>query len=166
MPIEIDDTKFQQILEVTAGSQRIGAPDIRTILQVAQLAAGIDLDDDPEERAVLRTVAARLCATVGIPVDTVPLLSPLPTDDEERAARIAQLVPQLATTGARDLAFALAYLVIVADLELAPIEGSLLHQLQRALTIPDDRARWLVEAVAEIVTPGSDEAHAVVATSC
>lgn len=78
----------------------------------------------------------------------------MPEMDEERAARIATLVRQLPTTGARDLAFALAYLLIVVDLELAPIEDSLLRQLQRELTIPGDRASDLIDAIAAIATPG------------
>lgn len=154
MAIEIDDAKFQQILDVTLGSQRIGPQEIRTVLVVAQLAAAIDLDDDPAEGALLQTLTSKLCAADGISPDSVPLLSPIPTDDEERAARVASLVQQLPTTGARDLAFALAYLLIVVDLELAPIEDSLLQQLQRALTIPGDRASELIDAIAAIVTPG------------
>lgn len=156
MPIEIDDRKFQQILAVTVGSHQLGPLEIRTILQVAQLAAAVDLDDDPAEGSLLHSLASRLCAAGGVPATSIPRLSPVPTDDEERAARIEVLVRRLPTTGARDLAFALAYLVIVSDLELAPIEDGLLQQLQRELTIPADRASQLVGAIAQIVTPGED----------
>jgi hypothetical protein len=103
MTIVIDDPKFQQILEVTLGEQPISVEEIRAILQLVQLAASTDLDDDPAEWGVLRTVTARLCARGGIAPDSVPVLSPMPTDDDERATRIARLVPRLTTTGARDL---------------------------------------------------------------
>ena len=167
MAIEIDDAKFQQILDATLGSQRIGPQEIRTILQVAQLAATVDLDDDPDERTLLGTLTSKLCAVAGISPQTVPLLSPIPTDDEERTARIAALVRQLPTTGARDLAFALAYLLIVVDLELAPIEDALLRELLRQLTIPGDRATDLIDAIAAIVTPGeAGEPPPVVARTC
>jgi hypothetical protein len=159
MTIEIDDTNFRQILDVTLGSQPIGPPEARTVLQLAQLAASIDLDDDPDERTLLRALTTRLCAAVGIPAGSVPVLSPVPIDDEERTARIEALVRRLPTTGARDLAFAFAYLIIVSDLELAPLEDSLLQRLPRALTIPEDRASALIEAVARIVTPGEAEAE-------
>jgi hypothetical protein len=166
MTIDIDDAKFQQILDVTAGVPQIGPPEVRTILQVAQLAAEIDLDDDPAELALLRSLTTRLCTATGVALDRFPLLSPIPTDDEERAAQIAALVRRLPTTGARDLAFALAYLMVVSDLELAPIENALLQQLQRALTIPPERASDLIDAIARIVTPGAAEARPVAATVC
>ena len=159
MAIEIDDTKFQQILDVTLGSQRLAPREIRSVLAIAQLAAAVDLDDDPAERTMLQTLTSKLCAWGGIPADSVPLLSPVPTDEEERAARIALLVRALRTTDARHLAFALAYLIIVADLELAPIEDSVLQQLQRELPIPGDRASELIEAIAASVTPGEPDAN-------
>src|SRR4051794_33300716 len=166
MTIDIDDAKFQQILDVTGGIPQIGPPEVRTILQVVQLAAEVDLDDDPAELTLLRSLTARLCTATGIALDRFPLLSPIPTDDEERAAQIAALVRRLPTTGARDLAFALAYLMVVSDLELAPIEDALLQQLQRALTIPPERASDLIDAIARIVTPGAAEARPVAATVC
>jgi hypothetical protein len=166
MTIDIDDAKFQQILDVTGGIPQIGPPEVRTILQVVQLAAEVDLDDDPAELTLLRSLTARLCTATGNALDRFPLLSPIPTDDEERAAQIAALVRRLPTTGARDLAFALAYLMVVSDLELAPIEDALLQQLQRALTIPPERASDLIDAIARIVTPGAAEARPVAATVC
>ncbi len=165
MTIEIDDAKFQQILGLTVGTQPLGPLEVRTVLQIAQLAADIDLDDDPAELTLLRSLTARLCAATGTVLDRFPLLSPIPTDDEERAWQIAALVRQLPTTGGRDLAFALAYLMIVSDLELAPVEDALLEQLQRALTIPPGRASGLIEGIAELVTPGAAEAGPLAATT-
>src|SRR5262249_7440662 len=155
-----------QILDVTVGCQHLGPAEVRTVLQLAQLAAAIDLEEDPAEQSLLRSLTTRLCAATGVPPDSVPLLSPIPTDDEERAAQIAALVLRLPTTGARDLAFALAYLMIVSDLELAPVEDALMQQLQRALTIPPERASDLVDAIARIVTPGEAEARPVATTVC
>ncbi|HEX3757172.1 MAG TPA: hypothetical protein VHW23_00635 [Kofleriaceae bacterium] len=164
MPIALDDAKFQQILDVTVGSQPLRPPEVPTVLQLVRLAAEIDLDDDPAEQALLGALTARLGAATGIVQGRVPRLFPVPTDGEERAAQIATLVRQLPTTGARDLAFALAYLMIVSDLELAPVETATLAQLQRALTIPADRASYLAEAVARIVTPGVAEARPATVT--
>jgi hypothetical protein len=50
--------------------------------------------------------------------------------------------------------------MIVSDLELAPIETATLADLQRALTIPPDRASYVIDAVARIVTPGAPEPQA------
>lgn len=166
MTLAIDDAKFQQILDVTLGAQPLGPSELRTLLQVIQLAAEIDLDEDPAEMTLLRSLTNQLCAATGITLDRFPVLSPIPTDDEERAAQLAALVQQLPTTGVRDLALALAYLMIVADLELAPVEDALLQQLQRGLTIPSDRASCLLDAVGRIVTPGAGEARPVATTVC
>src|SRR4029079_8838476 len=107
------------ILEGTRGARTLRPAELRSSLQVVQLAAEIDLDEDPAELTLLRSLTDRLCAATGIVFDRFPVLSPIPTDDEERAAQIAALVRQLPSTGTRDLAFALAYLMVVSDLELA-----------------------------------------------
>jgi hypothetical protein len=83
------------------------------------------------------------------------VLSPLPIDAEERRAQIASLATQLATTSARELAYLVAYLLIVSDLELAPVETELLEGLQRALWIEGPRASELAAEVSELVTPGA-----------
>jgi len=153
MSIEIDDAKFQQILDIAVGNQRIKPEEIRAVVHLAQLAAWIDLEDDPAERALVRALTYRLCTWGDLAMTGIPPLSPVPLDAEERAARIAMLAHQLDTRAARELAFVLAYLVIVVDLELAPVEGDLLEQLQHALAIPPARAGELIDAIAWIVTP-------------
>jgi len=154
MSIEIDDEKFQQILDITIGDEPLDQREIRAVVQVVQLAASVDLDEDPAERALVHALTRQLCTLGGLDLHGIPPLSPVPTDDEERAALIAVLAQQLVTSAARDLAFALAYLVIIVDLELAPIEGDLLAQVQRALAIPSSRGDRLIAMIARIVTPG------------
>jgi hypothetical protein len=166
MTIAIDDEKFQQIFDVTLGTQQLGPAEARTVLRLARLAAEIDLDDDPAEQALLRSLSVRLCTATGVALDDLPRPFPIPTDGEERAMQIAALVRWLPTTGARDLAFALAYLLIVSDLELAPVEDALLAQLQRALTIPAERAGRLIDAIARIVTPGVAEVRPIATPVC
>ena len=153
MSIEIDDAKFQQILEITVGDRRLEPRELQAVVQLVELAAAIDLDDDPAERRLVQVLIARLCAWGGLATAGIPPVSPIPTDAEERAARLAMLAPRLVTSAARDLAFALAYLVIVVDLELAPVESELIEQLQRELAISRDRAGELADAIAWIVTP-------------
>jgi hypothetical protein len=158
MSIEIDDARFQQLLDLALVARGLDPHEVRVVVDIAQLAASIDLDDDPEERTLLHTLTRRLCAWGGISPSSIRPLSPVPTDDEERAARIAVLAQQLVTAGARDLAFAVAYLVIVADLELSPGEGSLLDGLEHELELPRARARELAGTAARIVTPDEQAA--------
>jgi len=153
MSIEIDDAKFQQILEVAVGAQHVKPKEIRAIVQLTQLAAWIDLDDDPSERGLVHALTYRLCVWGGVAPNSIPPLSPVPIDGEERAARVAMLAHQLDSSAARDLAYVLTYLVVVVDLELAPVEGDLMEQVQHALAIPATRAGALIEAIAWIVTP-------------
>ncbi len=150
MTIAIDDTKFRQILDL-AYYRQVDPEEIRAIVRIAQLAAAVDLDDDPDERTMLGTLGGKLCALGGLA--SVPRLARVPIDDEERAFQVAKLSLSLVSPAARDLAFAVAYLVIVADLELAPVEGSLLSQLAYALMIPEPRANQLVQGISQIVTP-------------
>ena len=56
--------------------------------------------------------------------------------------------------GTRELAYVLAYVVVVSDQELAPDESSLLRELERTLAISPERASELVYRAARIVTPG------------
>lgn len=157
MAIDIDDEKFRQVLGAAAGNEPLDPGEIPAIIRIVELAAAVDLDDDRKERSVARALTRRLCALGGLAPDAIAPLSPVPTDDEDRAAAIAAIAGRLTTQGGRDLGFAVAYLVIVADLELAPIEAALLDHLQRALGVPRDRADALAAVVSAIVTP---DAHA------
>jgi len=154
MSIELDTLTFGRLLDIVMTGSSPSPPEARTILQIAQLAAGVDLDDDDAERGLLNTLTHRLCAVAEIPISTVPVVSPLPDGPEERTARIASLANRLVSTPARELAFIVAYLLIVSDLELAPLESELLEGLQRALRIEADRADDLLMEVAALVTPG------------
>jgi hypothetical protein len=153
MSIAVDDAKLRDLVASTLAGE-LHSRELPAILEAAQLAAAIDLDDASEERSLVRVLIARLCAIAGVDASTVRPLSPVPMDREERDARLAALRERLITPGARELAFVLAYLVVVADLELAPIETDLLDAMQRTLSIPRERAAELVAMASGIVTPG------------
>ena len=157
MSIDLDDRTFRRLTDAVMPGQRLAPSEAITIALIAQLAAGIDLDEDAVERGLLGAVIRHLCAFAGIPRSSVPVLSPLPLpeDAEERRARVTSLASQLVTTGARELALVVAHLLIVGDLELAPVETKLLEELRRALSIDARRARELIADVMESVTPGA-----------
>src|SRR5215208_3709636 len=116
MSIALDTLTFGRLLDVVMPGTSPSSTETRTILQIAQLAAGIDLDDDDDERGLLGTLTRRLCEIAEIPISSVPVLSPLPDGPEERNAQLASLANRLVTTPARELAFIVAYLLIVAAL--------------------------------------------------
>jgi len=155
MSIALDTLTFGHLLDIAMPGAVPSPVEARTILQIAQLAAGVDLDDDAAERGLLGTLTLHMCRVAKIPISTVPVLSPLPDGDEERNAQIASLAGRLGATGARELAFILAYLLIVVDLEMAPVETELLEGLRRAFSIDSRRAAELLAQAAELVTPGA-----------
>jgi hypothetical protein len=156
MSIALDTRTFNRLLDLVMPGTSPSPTEARTIVQIGQLAAGIDLDEDADERGLLRALTRQLCASAGISTENLRPLSPLPIDAEERTAQIASLASQLVTTSSRELAYVVAYLLIVSDLELAPVETELLEGLQRALWIEGRRASAIAAAVSELVTPGAD----------
>lgn len=154
MSIILDTPTVARLLDLVMPGAGPSPTETRGVLQIAQLAAGIDLEDDDAERGLLGALSLHLCAVAGIPVSSVPVLSPLPGDPEERRSAVSTLARRLVTTGARELSYIVAYLLIVADLELAPVEGELLEELRSALGIEPDQADELAAGVAALVTPG------------
>jgi hypothetical protein len=155
MSIALDTSTFGRLLDLVMPGTSPDPTEARAILQIAQLAAGVDLDEDTAEHGLLGALTLQLCAIARIPISSVGRLSPLPIDAEERHAQLASLASRLVTTRSRELAYIVAYLLIVVDLELAPVETELLEELRRALWIEGRRADILAAAVSELVTPGA-----------
>ena len=154
MSIELDDSRFHQIVFLTLGKDpSLETYETRALIAIAQLAAWGDLAEDAEERALLDRTITHLCVHGGIDPDSVQPLSRIPFDDEERISRIGELADDLERVGVRELAYVLAYLLIVADHQLARPEARLLEDFQRALAVPEGRATELVREAARIVTP-------------
>jgi hypothetical protein len=136
------------------------ANEAKAIVQLGDLAAGADFDEDDGDEMTLRQQLGRhVSAFAGISYDSIPSPSPLPVpeDREERMAWLQKLRGQLATVGARELAYVISYLVAIGDFELAPVETDFIADLQQVLGISDDRASELVAHAAEQVTPMSGE---------
>lgn len=149
----IDDDFLRRVLP---SATQLAVSDLEVIGQLAFLTAEIDLDEDRDERRMLAALNRNLWHLIGRPPEPIVPISPLPIDREERARWIRELVPQLTTDDARELAYVAAYLTVVIDLELAPIESELLDELERALGIEHARAEQLAGAAARMLTPLDD----------
>ena len=139
------------------------AEDARAIAAIGFLAAEADLEEPPEEVTLLAVLCIELCSHAGIPLESLPMISPLPTDDEERITAICSIATLLTERTSKELAYVVGYCLVVADLELAPVEATFLEQLQHVLEIPDDRAADLAARAGEMLTPFDEEeafAHA------
>jgi hypothetical protein len=139
-------------------TERLDAAQVNAIVRMAYLAAEIDFTEDTAERATLVGLGEQLSRIAQVPVQSIAPISPLPIDDEERRARIREIGLDLTTRSARELAYVVAYLLAVSDVELAPVETRFLEDLQAALDIEDDRAAELAATAASAATPGVDQA--------
>lgn len=164
MAIQLDDAMFQQLLDATLGSARIEPREARAVIAIAELTAAVDLDETPAETTLLGAFADRLCERARIELATIRPLTEIPTDEQERLEALAERARLLVTRGARELAYAAAYLVVVADLELEPLETQFLEDIRVTLDIDPRRAAELAELAAQIVTfPRTDHAPAPLA---
>jgi hypothetical protein len=137
---------------ILPGAKELVVSDVEVIGQLAYLAAEIDLDEDTDERFMLEALNPGLWRLIGVAPQPIVPISPVPLDREERGGWLRELVPQLTSRDARELAYVAAYLVVVADLELAPIESTLLGELERALAIAPARASELAVAASRALT--------------
>jgi tellurite resistance protein len=146
MGIAVDQTRLRRIVESFLAGSSLDRAQATTLVQIAQVAAGADLRDDPAEQALLHAVAQH----VGLKPGELLPIPPLP-DEEARLEWIGALSKDLRTHPVRELAFALAFLMSVADLELVPAETEALEEFQRALGVDHRRATDVVVLVTEIV---------------
>ncbi len=150
LPLILDDNFLRQFL---LPETQLALSDVEIIGQLAYLTAEVDLDEDRDEHRMLDALNQNLWHLIGREPEPIIVLSPLPIDREERIRWLRELVPQLTSNGARELAYISAYLTAVVDFELAPLESELLIELQRALDIDPERADELVRRAAQAMTP-------------
>ena len=115
----------------------------RAIVDVARLAAAADNKTDLSETVVLLALTRIVCEMAG--------LSEVPATDTIDAERLAQIGEQLVPTGARELAYACAFLVMIQDLELTKEESSMANGLADALVLDAARAKQLAGQMETLV---------------
>jgi hypothetical protein len=151
----IDAQQLRAVVQLVFGTDHpaLTRAEAEAIIGIAYLALEADLDEDSDELADFELLKQRISALAVVAPVAVAPISPIPLDDEERASHLRELANQLPRKLSRELAFAVAYLLVVADLALQPVESTFLDQLQRALGIDDTAASVLAESAAEAVTP-------------
>lgn len=146
MSIAVDQSRLRRIVTHFLPGETLEPVEANTVLEIAQVAAGADRHDDPAEKAMLQAVAQQ----IGLKPGELRAIPPLP-DDESRRAWVTALAKELRSRGARELAYSLAFLLSVADLELVPAESQALEDLQRALGVDHRRATDVVVYLTEVV---------------
>lgn len=108
------------------------ADEARAIIDVARLAAAADKRSDVGETSVLLGLTQLLCEMSG---SAMPDLNA-----QVDASRLMSIGDTLEPMGARELAFACAYLIVIQDLTLTDEEKQLIEALPAALVIDPERA--------------------------
>lgn len=119
------------------------ATEARAIVDVARLAAAADNKTDLSETVVLLALTRIVCEMAG--------LSEVPPTTTIDAERLAQIGEQLVPRGARELAYACAFLVMIQDLELTKEESSMASGLADALVLEAARAKQLAGQMETLV---------------
>lgn len=109
------------------------ASEARAIVDVARLAATADKRTDLSETVVLLAVTRIVCEMAG--------LTEAPPPSSIDARRLAEIGEQLVPIGARELAYACAFLVMVQDLDVTTEEQQMANALGEALALDPTRAR-------------------------
>lgn len=111
------------------------ADEARAIIDVARLAAAADKRSDVGETSLLIGLTQLLCEMSGTAMPDFTA--------KVDASRLMSIGDALEPMGARELAFACAYLVVIQDLTLTDEEKQLIEALPAALVIDPERARQL-----------------------
>ena len=119
------------------------AAEAAAVIDVARLAASADGKTDLSEAVVLLTLTRMICELAGI--------TEVPAPKAIDARRLAEIGDSLVPQGARELAFASAYLVMVQDLEVTAEEKRLADALGEALVIEPPRAKQLADTMESLV---------------
>jgi hypothetical protein len=151
--IDIDPAKFMTLASAL-GDAKLSAADATAIVSVARLAVDADRTEDSDELALYDVLAEHVCKLAGISADAVQDAEDhKPRGDDDRQQRMLARADQLKTKPPRELAYAVAYILTIADLDIAPAEDAFLAALQEALAIDDDRQSEIAELVNEAIAP-------------
>lgn len=123
--------------------------DAETILGLCQLAVDADGREDADEIAMFFAFGAAVNELAGIAGAPTPTFA----SDLDDGEQLEALAHQLVTQPSRELAYAIAYVLTVADVDIAPEESEFIDNLRAALRIEPDRADQLAAEIGAAITP-------------
>jgi hypothetical protein len=147
--IAVDQSRLHRISRDILHGIELERREALAILEIVQLAAGVDDDEQLGEHTTLQAIAQHVGSMVGWKpgeLCAIPRGSAAIGDDW-----VALLASQLGSRAARELAYAYAFLVAVGNLELTAAERAELERFQRVLGLDDRRATDLVVRLTEVV---------------
>ncbi len=143
--------KFSQLAS-SLGVTKLTPDEAQAIVGLSRLAIDADRSVDGDELDLYDDLGDLICELAGTDADEfVEAEDRKPRGDDDRTARIADGTGKLTATPSRELAYAVAYLLTVADLAIQPEEDAYLSILQDKLGISDDRQSEIAEDVSEAI---------------
>jgi hypothetical protein len=144
----MSEQSYTEILKAVH-PDKLSPEDAETIMEIAQLVVDADGREDPDEIAMFFAVGKAVYALAGVTDAPTPTFA----TDEEDDARLTSLAAKLVTKASGELAYAVAYLLTVADVELAPAESALVESLRIALALDEERAAEIAATIGAAITP-------------
>jgi tellurite resistance protein len=141
--VKLDDNKLREALQTIAPSA-LSTGETAAIIDVARFAASVDGRMDMSEMATVARVSKIIHALSGEPDTPVPSTKMAP-------GWLSEISNRLPGQSARELAYAVAHLIVITDGKVTNEESELRTKLAEALRIAADRARSLEAAIDAIV---------------
>ena len=144
--------KFQELAH-DLGVTSLTVEQATAIVGLGRLAVDADRTVDGDELDLYDDIADLVCemAPGADPDEIVEAEDRKPRGDDDRKARLAASAGKLGTPQVKDLAYAVAYLITIADLAIQPDEDAYLSALQDALAISDDRQSEIAATVGDVL---------------
>jgi hypothetical protein len=157
--MKIEPARFRKLVETIYETEfrdnALLTPEVaKAIVGIGRLAIDSDRREDPDELATYESLARQVCALAGIGSDEVVNEEAKEwRGDDDRAARMKVRAAQLVTRRARELAYSVAYIITIADLDIARSESEFLDSLLVEFDIDDERAEVLYEQINDAIAP-------------
>jgi hypothetical protein len=143
--------KFTQLAQ-QLGVTKLTPSEAQAIVGLGRLAIDADRTVDGDELDLYDDLGDLVCELAGADADEiVEAEDRKPRGDDDRRKRLADGVAKLGTPAVSELAYAVAYLLTIADLAIQPDEDAYLSQLQDALQISDDRQAEIAGSVSDAI---------------
>ena len=144
--------KFQELAQ-QLGVTTLSVDQAQAIVGLGRLAIDADRTVDGDELDLYDDIADLVCemAPGADPDEIVEAEDRKPRGDDDRKARLADGASKLGTSQVKELAYAVSYLLTIADLAIQPDEDAYLSALQDALGISDDRQSEIAATVSDAI---------------
>ena len=148
--MQVDRAQFQKIQEAL-GATTVTPAEAELLVAIAQLSVAADRVEDEDELALFDQIVAHVYGVARLDT-TPPSLAPV-DDEEQRREHLRSHAAQLAGKPTAKLAYGIAYLLTIADMDVAFDEMETVDTLGEALGLSPEDCDDLASTVSEIITP-------------